>query len=229
MPLTREGLRTYITDRSATSIFQRLAREDDAVNDSLVVRSFRAGDTVCEAEELGRVVCLVLQGRLRLLRRSHLGRSYVAATVGPGSVLGEESLLDIPHRPTTAVALEPCTVWLIAAHRAREMSATNPMFCFGLVQAVGQRVLEAEDRLAQTAYSTIASRLAALLLELAADKPGDEVQITHYELAEMLGTWRETVSKALQRFRRRGLVASGHRRLLLLDRAGLEMEASGYE
>jgi CRP/FNR family transcriptional regulator len=60
---------------------------------------------------------------------------------------------------------------------------------------------------------------------LAGDVPGDVVHATHQELADMLGTWRETISKTLQEFRRRGLVASSRRQLVLLDKEGLEFEA----
>jgi CRP-like cAMP-binding protein len=67
--------------------------------------------------------------------------------------------------------------------------------------------------------------LAALLLELAGDEPYSVVRATHQELADMLGTWRETISKTLQDFRRRGLVASGRRQLTLLDSEGLQLEA----
>jgi CRP/FNR family transcriptional regulator len=108
-----------------------------------------------------------------------------------------------------------------------EISSTDAMFGFGLMQAMGQRVVQAEDRLEQMAYSTIASRLAALLLELAENEPGGIVRATHQELADMLGTWRETVSKTLQDFRRRGWVASGRRQLTLLDRDALQLEAGG--
>jgi CRP-like cAMP-binding protein len=113
------------------------------------------------------------------------------------------------------------------AQQALELSSTEAMFGFGLMQAIGQRVVEAENRLEQMAYSTIASRLAMLLLELAEDEPQDIVRVTHQELADMLGTWRETISKTLQDFRRRGLVASGRRQLTLLDKEGLRLEAGG--
>jgi CRP/FNR family cyclic AMP-dependent transcriptional regulator len=92
---------------------------------------------------------------------------------------------------------------------------------------MGQRVVEAENRLEQMAYSTIASRLAGLLLELGEDDPQDLVRVTHQELADMLGTWRETISKTLQEFRRRGMVASGRRQLTLLDKEALQLEAGG--
>jgi CRP-like cAMP-binding protein len=85
--------------------------------------------------------------------------------------------------------------------------------------------VEAENRLEQMAYSTISARLAALLLELAESDPDGVVRATHQELADMLGTWRETISKTLQEFRRLGLVSSGRRQLTILDKEGLELEA----
>jgi CRP-like cAMP-binding protein len=62
---------------------------------------------------------------------------------------------------------------------------------------------------------------------LGGDDPKNIVHATHQELADMLGTWRETVSKTLQDFRRRGLVASGRRQLTLLDKEALYFEAGG--
>jgi CRP-like cAMP-binding protein len=101
------------------------------------------------------------------------------------------------------------------------------MFGFALMQAMGQRLAEAEDWLEHMAYGTVSSRLAALLLELGGSEPESTVIATHQQLADMLSTWRETISKTVRDFRRRGLVASGRRRLTLLDVQGLELEAGG--
>jgi CRP/FNR family transcriptional regulator len=62
---------------------------------------------------------------------------------------------------------------------------------------------------------------------LSGGDPEGAVRATHQQLADMLGTWRETISKTLRVFRQRGLVASGRRRLILLDKKGLELEAGG--
>jgi CRP/FNR family cyclic AMP-dependent transcriptional regulator len=213
------------TERNVTRIFGRLAQQNEAVGESLKVRSFRAGETVCEPREMASSLFLVASGRIQLYRTTRDGRRFVIATLGPGSMFGEASLLGGQGPDTQAVALEPCTIWLMPGKEALEISSTNAMFGFGLMQAMGQRVVEAENRLEQVAYSTIASRLAALLLELGGDDPEGVVRVTHQELADMLGTWRETISKTLQDFRRRGLVASGRRQLTVLDKEGLQWEA----
>lgn len=211
-----------VVERDATGIVGALARRNEAVGKSLTVRSFAAGETVCEAHEMAKAVALVASGRVQLYRTSRDGRSFVVSTLGPGSMFGEACLLGGETRATHAVGLEPCTVWMMPARAALEISAEDAMFGFGLLQAMGQRVMEAENRLEQMAFRTVASRLAALLLELAGDDPHHVVRATHQELGDMLGTWRETISKTLQDFRRKGLVASGHRRLIVLDREGLE-------
>jgi CRP-like cAMP-binding protein len=212
-------------EKSATEIFGHLAQQNKTVSDSMMIRSFEAGDTVCEADEMATSVFLVASGRVQLYRTTQDGRRFVIATLGPGSMFGEASLLGGEGPAARAVALEAGVVWAVPGQQAREISSTDAMFGFGLMQAIGQRVVEAENRLEQMAYSTIASRLAALLLDLAQDDPAGVVRVTHQELADMLGTWRETISKTLQDFRRRGLVASGRRQLTLLDLTGLELEA----
>lgn len=211
--------------RNVTELFGRLAQRNKDFGDSLQVRSFEAGETVCEASEMAKSVFLVASGRVQLYRTTQDGRRFVVATLGAGSMFGEDSLLGGQGPDTYAVALESGTVWTMPRQRALEISSSDAMFGFGLMQAIGQRVVEAENLLERMAYSTIASRLAALLLELGGEEPGGTVRATHQELADMLGTWRETISKTLQDFRQRGLVSSGRRQLTLLDREGLQIEA----
>ena len=214
-------------DRSVTKIFGRLAQQNKAVGESFIVRSFAAGETVTEPEEMACSLFLVASGRVQLYRITPDGRRFVIATLGPGSLFGEDALLGGDAPDTYAVALEPCTIWTMPRQEALELSSREAMFGFGLIQAMGHRLMEAENRLEQMAYSTISARLAALLLELGNSDRENVVHATHQELADMLGTWRETISKTLQDFRRRGLVASGRRQLTLLDKEGLELEAGG--
>jgi CRP-like cAMP-binding protein len=144
-------------------------------------------------------------------------------------LFGEASLLGSEGPGTYAVALEPCTVWVMAGKEARKLSAVSPMFGFGLMQGIGQRVVEAETQLERMAYGTISARLAGLLLNLGGGRNQAVVSVTHQELADMLGTYRETVSKTLQEFRRRGLVSPGRRRLTLLDVDALRAEAGVFD
>jgi len=208
-----------------TKILDQLVQQHKVVGEPLECRPFQAGEIICEADGMANSLFLVISGRVQLYRTTPDGRRFAIATLEPGSIFGEESLLGGQGPNTYAIGLEPGSVWVMPGQRAREISYTNPLFGFGLMQAMGQRVVEAENRLEQMAYSTIASRLAALLLELRDDSQDNTIEVTHQELADMLGTWRETISKTLQDFRRRGLITSGRRKLILLDMEELELEA----
>jgi CRP-like cAMP-binding protein len=129
-------------ERHATETIGRLAEQDEAVSASLRVRFLRAGETVYRTGERATFLCLVVRGRVQLFRTTRNNRRVMIGTLGPDCIFGEESLLGgrTPH--THAVALGPCTVWLIPSQRALEISATNAMFGFGLMQAMGQRVAD---------------------------------------------------------------------------------------
>jgi CRP/FNR family cyclic AMP-dependent transcriptional regulator len=216
-----------LAEKSATALWGRLAQRNRAVGELFTARSFRAGEAVGTTEEIGQSLFLLASGRVQLYRTTRDGRRFVVATLGPGSIFGEDSVLGELMSNTSAVALEAGSVWIMPSHRVIELSTNEATFSLGLMQAMGRRVVQAENRLEQMAYSTIASRLAALLLELGGESPNGQVQATHQQLAEMLGTWRETISKTLQEFRRRGLVAPGRRTLTLLDGEGLRQLAAG--
>jgi CRP/FNR family transcriptional regulator len=80
-------------ERNVNEILGRLAQQNKNVGESLTVRSFQAGETVCKASEMARSVFLVASGRIQLYRTTPDGRQFVIATLGPGSMFGEDSLL----------------------------------------------------------------------------------------------------------------------------------------
>jgi len=208
-------------------MWDRLTQRSRAVSESFTARSFRAGEEVATAEEIGQSLFLVASGRVQLYRTTADGRRFVIATLGPGSIFGEDSILGELAVATYAVALEDGTVSMMPSYRVKELSSHEAMFSLGLMHAMGRRVVEAENRLEQMAYGSVAARLAALLLDLAGDSANGTVQATHQDLAEMLGTWRETVSKTLQEMKRKGLVSPSRRTVQILSKERLRLEAEG--
>ena len=174
-------------ERDATRILRRLARQDRAVSESLTVRSFEAGETVCKSWDTANSLYLVVSGRVQLFRTTRNKRRLAVATLGPGSMLGEESWLGGTQVATYAVALERCILWAFPTQRVRELSSTNAMFGFGLMQAMGQRLMEAENRLEQVAFNNVASRLAAYV----------DCFAPHLAAASIVGTSGAGISGAL--------------------------------
>jgi CRP-like cAMP-binding protein len=96
---------------------------------------------------------------------------------------------------------------------------------------MGQRLRETENKLTDIAFKSVPQRLASVLLSLAGEAdPGGAapsvVRYTHQQLAEMIGSYRETVTKAMGEFRDAGLIRIDEDAIRLSDRDGLERLAN---
>jgi CRP-like cAMP-binding protein len=204
-------------------------REDDAeFKQAITAHSFRANQTVAEPDVLSRNLFTLMKGRVQLIHESPNGRRLALATLGPGSMFGEAALLGATDPYVKAVALTDCVLWMVPAPQAQALALRYPVLNWGLLQTVGQRLAQVENRMEEVAYKRLPERLASLLLELA--NGGKAIRGTsHQSLADMLGTYRETISAILRNFKDEGLVELGYRRIELRDLRGLRMAAGAID
>jgi CRP-like cAMP-binding protein len=204
-------------------------REDDAeFKQAITAHSFRAGQTIAEPNILGRNLFTLMKGRAQLIREGPNGRRLALATLGPGSMFGEGALLGAADPNVKAVALTDCIIWMVPALQAQTLALRYPVLSWGLLQTVGQRLAQVESRMEEVAYKRLPERLAGLLLELANGSKAIR-GTSHQSLADMLGTYRETISAILRNFKDEGLVELGYRKIDLRDMAGLRLAAGALE
>jgi CRP-like cAMP-binding protein len=87
-----------------------------------------------------------------------------------------------------------------------------------MLEITGRRLSDAEARLEDMAFKGIPARLASLLLRLAAEGGGNDIQgLTHQDLAETIGTYRETATQVLNDMKADGLIEIGRKRITILD------------
>lgn len=210
--------------RSLPEILIDLREDDQEFKQSIVAQSFRAGQTVAESDVLGRNLFTLMKGRVQLIREGPNGRRLAIATLGPGAMFGEGALLGATDPGVKAVALTDTIIWAVPQPQAQTLALRYPVLSWALLQTVGQRLAQVENRMEEVAYKRLPERLASLLLELA--NGGKAVRGTsHQALADMLGTYRETISAILRNFKDEGLVELGYRRIDLRDVRGLRLAA----
>ncbi|GAB4512916.1 MAG: Crp/Fnr family transcriptional regulator [Anaerolineae bacterium] len=207
--------------KTLTKALAQLPAEDPAFSRVVTVREYRRGEVIATPDALNRNLFILMKGQARLVRTTKEGRRLVLAVLEPGSIFGEGALLHAPTPDTFAEAQDECTVWVIPAAEAQEMTDRHPILGWGLLQTFGTRLAQVESRLEDVAYKKLPERLAGLLLELANYEETTITGTSHQALADTLGTYRETVSSILRDFKRRGLVKLGYRRITVLDAYGL--------
>ncbi|MDT8304371.1 MAG: Crp/Fnr family transcriptional regulator [Anaerolineae bacterium] len=220
----RQEKLNYLT---TIEIFRDLSRpEIEAIDRQLSMSSSAAGNVFYMPDETGEVLFLLKKGTVQLYRLTPEGKKIVIATLGPGSLFGEMSLIGQGMHSTFAEAVDECKLCVMSRSDVERLMREKPQVALRIVEALGERLVHTERQLEEVAFKSIPARLASLLLRLA-DEQGDETikGYTHQDLAEMVGTYRETVTLTLSELKAEGLVETGRKRLVITDRAGLEQVA----
>jgi len=202
-------------------ISANLDRKRDIYGDDLRRETYQPGELIYTPLSDSEAVYLLIEGEVRLYRLGADGRRFTVATLQPGAAFGQASLLGSLESETYAEASEPSSVWIIADRSAKEIFSRNAGLSLSLLAGLSQRLVEVEARLESLAYKKVPAQLATLLLQMMDQTSGTVAGVTHQDLADMLGTYRETVSQAFREFRRRGLVKPGRKNVIILDPEGL--------
>ncbi|AKT43340.1 Crp/Fnr family transcriptional regulator [Chondromyces crocatus] len=152
---------------------------------------------------------------------------------GSGDLLGESCLGGHEQRTERAVAMEEAEIVRIPVALARELLARDPDLGHAVVSVLISRQREVEDRIESMLFRNVEGRLAEFLIS-AADRWGVSTPrgvlisapLTHFEIAQVIGSTRETVTLTLGMLRREGILDVAGRRLILRERDALVQRAS---
>ena len=208
-------------------VFQDLTEaEMEEIDRATTMSSCRRGKILYMPEDTSEVLFLLKQGRVQLYRISPDGKKLVIATIGPGSVFGEMALIGQGMHNTFAEAVEDCVMCVMSREDVERLLITKPKVALRIFEVLGKRLKEAEIRLEEIAFKGIPARLASLLLSLSDERGSDTISgLTHQDLGEQIGTYRETTTQTLNAFKAEGLIDIGRKRITILDREGLKRVA----
>jgi CRP-like cAMP-binding protein len=151
-------------------------------------------------------VFVVDHGRIKIVRTHISGSETIVGIRTPGDIFGELSAIESDRiRTTSAIAIEPSTAYAVAATTMRELLAADLGFARAFTAGTARRLTEAERELTELAGKSVPGRLVDALGRLASmygEENGDGtlrigINLTHRDLADLIGTSRETLTKEL--------------------------------
>jgi len=186
-------------------------------------RRFAKGQVIYSPGETGEALFLLREGSVQIYRMSPEGRKLVIAHLLPFSFFGEMSCIGQGMYDTYAEVAEDSTIVTMNCAILNRLLANKPDVARRILEAFGRRVLEAERQLEDIAFRSIPSRVAALILR---EADGDEVRgLSHQDIAERLGVYRETATNALNDLKAESMISIGRKHITILDRGRLERVA----
>lgn len=189
-----------------------------------VRRDLSPGDGIAGSDAHGWAI-LVVAGIVRLLVRAD-GQEPTLAYAGHGALLGSHLLPEDYSVPIDVEAVAPSVLLQLSPRSIQELIDANGRFARAVVDQAQVVVGSTALTLAARAAANLPQRLAREILLLAGLYPARGlIPVTEQQLADGIGSIRESVARTLGTFRRNGWIATTSRGLLVLDEGGLRGRA----
>ncbi len=172
---------------------------------------------------------MLKKGKVRIYTVTPEGWQFTLAVVESGTMFGEMALTAQRMREVYAEAAEPSDICVLRSEDLEWLVRKNPDVGLRMIHVLSERLRLCEERLEDIGLKDVPARLARLVLQLAESEgvmtpegPRITTHYTHWQLATMIGSSRESVTRAFTRLQRRGAVLLKDRRIYVNDIEALE-------
>lgn len=176
----------------------------------------------------GRAVYFLSSGRVKISKVTRDGKELTLDYRAPGDLFGELCLIDGGPREEMAESMDSSLIAEVDRNTFERLVQREGLVGYRLSKILAQRRREIENKLENLIFKDVNSKLAELLLRLGSEYGIDDsrgtlvaLKITHQEMANLIGSTRETVSLTLSQFKRSGLIRTDGRKVILSDREAL--------
>jgi CRP/FNR family cyclic AMP-dependent transcriptional regulator len=195
---------------------------------SAQIQSYRPRQVVYLPGDRASSVHFIGNGRVKVSKVTRDGKELTLAYRTGGDFFGETCLLDGGPREEMVEAMETTTSVELDRTGLGHLLASNAPVAYPFARALISRWLGLQAKVEQLVFKDVGSKLAELLLRLGSEHGVEHrrglvlgLKITHQEMANLIGSTRETVSLTLSQFKRKGYVHTEGRKVILADREGL--------
>jgi CRP/FNR family cyclic AMP-dependent transcriptional regulator len=180
--------------------------------------------------EMPRGVFILCSGRAKLTTSSTEGKTLIVKIAEPGEVLGASATILGKAYEVSAETLEPAQLNFIKRDEFLKFLSTHAEACMHTAQQLSDKYHSAQREIRSLGLSqTTGEKLAKLLLDWC-ERNGEEtpkgvrlkVLLTHEEIAQMIGTTRETVTRLLSDFKRKKIIEVKGSTVLVMAKQNLE-------
>src|SRR3569623_72303 len=223
--------RVEVSDLRKFPLFANLPEEELKVTAGLLrLKPFARREIFCRMEDAADGLYLLFAGLLQAVDIAEDGREIGLNLIKPGNFFGELSVIDGHPRSAHVIALQPSTVGVIPQNAARDVFYKLPATAEAMMKHLAALVRNLSAFRALLAIPNAQQRVYALLQQLAQQMPGGLVTIQNLpkqqEMAIMINTSRETVSRAIAHLVATGVLEKDFRRLIVRDPTRLRRLAS---
>ncbi len=214
--LSREALESL----RAIPLFAGVSDSDlETLASLLIERRYPKNSNIVEEGLSGDYMYVIREGRVKVTKLSEDGREKIMGFLEAGAFFGEMSLLDRAPRSASVKALDDVRVLALSRKDLIQVLRKNPEVALAIIEELSRRLREADEQASALSFQRVKDRAKGLLGRLAqAPVHGGRRStptLTHQQIADMIGTSRETVTRVLKDLKQEGWLTQEGKRYLV--------------
>ena len=207
------------------NLFEQLTPEQiSRLESRSLSRTYQRKSPIYLPGDHAKDVLLMAAGRAKICSLTEDGKQAIFGFIEPGELFGELAVLGVGERENYAEAVEKSTVIMIPSDALLELMEELPRLSIGVTKLIGLRRRRIERRLKNLLFRSNRQRIVHLLLELieqygtrTPDGVLIRIKLSHQDLADIIGSTRETVTVVLGNLQREGYVVISRRKIVVVD------------
>lgn len=196
-----------------------------AIKQIAVEKKVNKGEILFSEGDEGKGFFVIAEGRLKVFKVSPEGKEQILHILGSGQPFGEVSVFAGQRFPANAQALENSRVFFLPRAAIVDLIAANPSLALNMLAVMSKKLRQFTVQIENLSLKEVPARLASYLVYLAEERGDGDVitlKISKGQLASILGTIPETLSRIFAKLSGQNLIRVEGKRIIVLDRAGLE-------
>jgi CRP/FNR family transcriptional regulator len=192
----------------------------DDINDLAVEKTYQRGETIFFEGDKGIGFFMVGEGKVKIFKVSPAGKEHILHIFGEGEPFGEVPVFHGQPYPATAEAIVKTKTFFFPRDRFVLLVEANPSIALNMLAVLSMRLRRFASQIESLSLKEVPARLANYLLYLSQEQGGREeveLDISKGQLASLLGTIPETLSRIFAKMSEEGLIRVNGRNISLLD------------
>ena len=219
-------MKNFLDVISAIPLFNGLPEDQlEAIRKIAIEKQINKGEIVVTEGDDGKGFFVILEGRVKVFKVSAEGKEQILHIFGPGQPFGEVPVFAGQRFPANAQAIDNTKILFFPRVAIVGLITTNPSLALNMLAEMSKKLRLFAVQIENLSLKEMPARLASYLIHLADEQDQKEVvtlKISKGQLASILGTIPETLSRVFAKLSGNNLIRVEGKKITLLDRSGLE-------
>jgi CRP/FNR family transcriptional regulator len=220
-------MKNFLDVISTIPLFNGLPEDQlEAIRRIAIEKQINKGEIVVAEGDEGKGFFVIVEGRVKVFKVSAEGKEQILHIFGPGQPFGEVPVFAGQRFPANAQAIDNTKILFFPRVAIVGLIAANPSLALNMLAEMSKKLRLFAVQIENLSLKEMPARLASYLIHLADEQDQKEVvtlKISKGQLASILGTIPETLSRIFAKLSGNNLIRVEGKKITLLDRSGLEV------